>query len=481
MPPVEWKSFQRDRTRSRRSRRRRHPVTAPALPLVTQLFLQTPRKARERTAIYALHGWLESRRLPLSQLTVGLFQRFLTCPLGIRVIRKTSRLYCARLRNYLQYLRDRGLISFNPERFRRLTKPLPALAREYLASLAPTHRPSTCDGYATALRHFYTWLDDCELTLERLTRREITLWFQDMHAAGHASVTRHNTLLKIRAYLYWANERLVLQTAPDELIRTSDLPKLPRYLPRPLTAEADRELQRRLTALDDPRAWALLLMRRTGLRMSELLDLEYHCSRLDDRRPLLKVPLGKMNNERLVPLDSEAVDLIRRLQSVGPRPRPRLLYAKRGPRQNYHALVPVLHAVGRDLPDPAPLTSHRLRHTYATELLSAGMSLVGVMRLLGHRDHRMTLRYAAITPETVGDEYQKALAQLATKYRLPLPTPSPPENTNDPNQVLERLAHWVRQHSTSPTAPRALLRRIERLQRDVRRLAKPSAKKPVKK
>ena len=109
------------------------------------------------------------------------------------------------------------------------------------------------------------------------------------------------------------------------------------------------------------------------------------------------------------------------------------------------------------------------------------MSLVGVMRLLGHRDHRMTLRYAAITPETVGDEYQKALARLATKYRLPPFTPSPPENTNDPDQLLERLAYWVRQHAASPAAPRALLRRIERLQRDVRRLVKPAVKKSVKK
>jgi hypothetical protein len=113
----------------------------------------------------------------------------------------------------------------------------------------------------------------------------------------------------------------------------------------------------------------------------------------------------------------------------------------------------VLDAVGRDLPDPARITSHRLRHTYATELLSAGMSLVGVMRLLGHRDYRMTLRYAAITPETIGDEYQKALAQLATKYRIPPPTPSPPEGANDPDPLLERLARWARQHAASPTAP----------------------------
>jgi len=41
--------------------------------------------------------------------------------------------------------------------------------------------------------------------------------------------------------------------------------------------------------------------------------------------------------------------------------------------------------------------------------------------VLGHRDYRMTLRYTAFTPETIGEEYAKALAQLAKKYRLPTP------------------------------------------------------------
>lgn len=50
---------------------------------------------------------------------------------------------------------------------------------------------------------------------------------------------------------------------------------------------------------------------------------------------------------------------------------------------------------------------------------------------------------------------------------LPPPPLSPPENANDPDQLLERLVRWVRQLAMSLTAPRALLRRIERLQRDV--------------
>jgi len=48
--------------------------------------------------------------------------------------------------------------------------------------------------------------------------------------------------------------------------------------------------------------------------------------------------------------------------------------------------------LAEDLPLPEPLTTHRLRHTFATSLMNGGMSLVGIMKLLDHRDYRMTLR-----------------------------------------------------------------------------------------
>ena len=110
--------------------------------------------------------------------------------------------------------------------------------------------------------------------------------------------------------------------APDtELIRGRDLPKLPKYLPRPVPPDIDAMLQRRFKSSGCIYQLGLLLMRNTGLRIGELRSLEYHCIRFDHHRPLLKVPLGKLNNERLVPLDDDSVELIRRLQSIAPRSR----------------------------------------------------------------------------------------------------------------------------------------------------------------
>ena len=356
---------------------------------------------------------------------------------------------------------------------------LPSSAREFLASLAPTPRPGTCTNYAHALRTLYGWLERHDLEPPRLTRRELAPWFVELHAKGLAPITRYQILVRVRVYLHWLSEYQRMRAAPDDLIRQSDFPKLPQYLPRPLTVEADRELQHRLRNSKKPGAWGLLLMRRTGIRIGELRRLEYHCIRYDGRRPLLKVPLGKLNNERLVPLDDDSVELIRRLQSIAPPSRPWLLPGARlgSPPTMSHWLERILKAHSHGLPDPARITSHRLRHTYATEMLSAGMSLLAVMRLLGHRDYRMTLRYTAITPETIGDEYDKALSRLATKYRLPAPSSPVPTSASDPCELLDHLSRWLRNHTPSRPRLRALLKRIERLQHEVRRLkpSKPSA------
>lgn len=439
------------------------------LPRLARRFLQTTAHARVQAIVHAFHRWLDRRRLTLAELTPPLLEQFVARPRGARVCRRVRVVNKAWLRRYLLWLYERGLVSFVPEPGRPRPPELPALARTFLSSLVPTFRPATVHCYTFSLRKLYGWLDPRGLAPEHLTRREIERWFRWLHDLGLHPTSRHHILVEARAYLRWLGERRRMRTAPDELIRKSDFPKLPQYLPRPLSAEADRELQRRLVTSDDPTAWALLLMRRTGLRIGELRNLEYHCLRADDRRPLLKVPLGKLNNERLVPLDAASVELVRRLHATGPRPRSWLVPGAGGARAPYCRIRRVLMTHSRDLPEPARITCHRLRHTFATEMLGAGMSVLGVMRLLGHRDYHMTLRYAAITPEVVDDEYSKALAQLATKYQLSAPRSSL-EEAPGPDELLDQLSRWLRKHVSSPQPLRALLKRIDRLQREVRKI-----------
>lgn len=440
-----------------------------ARPQVPRRLLRTTANRREHSLVDALHRWLDQQQLTIAELTPDRLRQFLARPRRAPVARGTSARYRIWLRSYLQWLHDRAVIDFAAAPPRRRAPELPPLAREFLASLAPTHRPRTCEAYTYALRRLHGWLDARGLALERLTRSALAPWLQGLHAAGLCPASRRHILVDVRIYLHWRSEHGRMRTAPDELIRRSDFPKLPQYLPRPLTAEADRELQHRLGRSKAPGAWALLLMRRTGLRLGELRDLEYHCIRADGRHLLLKVPLGKLHNERIVPIDADSVELIQRLQSIAPRSRPWLVPGFDGAPMSAGRLRRVLELHSHGVADPARITSHRLRHTYATEMLGAGMSLLGVMRLLGHHDHRMTLRYTAITPEAVGDEYAKALERLAAKYRLPARPPTL-EPASEPDEILDHLARWLRKHASSHQRLRALLKRIVRLRHEVQSL-----------
>ncbi len=160
------------------------------------------------------------------------------------------------------------------------------------------------------------------------------------------------------------------------------------------------------------------------------------------------------------------------MQSAGSSERRRLLETPRGNQTNYRRYRAALREASDGLSTDGHLTPHRLRHTYATSLLSAGMSLVGVMHLLGHRDYRMTLRYAAITQETVTREYLKALAKIEVRYQPPSPAiPSPQQ---DPRRLLSDLARWIQKHighelGFKRTA-RALVKRLERIQADLQKL-----------
>lgn len=437
------------------------------LPLPARRFLRTSHRRRVHHIVHAFHRWLDRRQLTLAELTPPLLGQFLARPRHTRISRRVRVIYKVLLGHYLRWLHDRALVGFVPKPGRPPPQVLPALARTFLASLVPTFRPATIHCYVFSLRKLYRWLDRRGLAPELLTRPHIERWLRWLHDAGLHASSRHHVLVESRAYLRWLSERRRMRTPADDLIRRGDFPRIPRYLPRPLSAEADRELQHRLAASQDPAAWALLLMRRTGLRIGELRNLEFHCVRDDERRPLLKVPLGKLNNERLVPLDATSVELIRRLQSTGPRSRPWLVPGAGGARAPYGRIRQVLMMHSHGLPEPARITSHRLRHTFATEMLGAGMSLLGVMRLLGHRDYHMTLRYAAITPDVMDDEYTKALAQLATKYQLSARTPSLDE-IPEPDQLFDQLSRWLRKHTSSPPHLRTLLKRIDRLRREVR-------------
>lgn len=320
---------------------------------------------------------------------------------------------------------------------------LPRAARDFLSSLESTLKRTTCRHYRSSLRSFYRFLQNRRLPITQVQRRHLELWYHSLYTAGLSPSARGGQIQHVCRYFEWLYDNDQIQNKPRLLFRKEDFPKVTKRLPRPFPPEIDRELIARLQRSTCRYHWGLLLLRYTGMRIGELLVMPWDCLRTDDRGLVfIKVPPGKLDKERLVPLDTKAQKLVRDLQRLAPLPRAFLLQYPNGGKVHYNHLRQQLKDISGDLITSEPITSHRFRHTYATTLLNAGASLETIMRLLGHLDIHMTLNYAELTQHTVTKEFFAAIQQLEQEFSV-AQKPNL-QNGFDPRIALNDLACWFK-------------------------------------
>jgi integrase len=155
------------------------------------------------------------------------------------------------------------------------------------------------------------------------------------------------------------------------------------------------------------------LMLLHGLRSAEVLALNQEDALLAEAQLRVR---GKGNKLRILPLAPETVQLLDHyLRLERPNPSTASLFVLlKGPARGarispaglrslfrYHRLT-----TGIQLANP-----HRFRHTFASDMVRAGMSLPALMQLMGHADIETTLRYVQVTPQDVYLQYARAVAQ----------------------------------------------------------------------
>ncbi|MFN8792316.1 MAG: tyrosine-type recombinase/integrase [Bdellovibrionales bacterium] len=369
--------------------------------------------------------WLESESWTVQDLDAVRMRRFFTHMVHNKVHPHTRWKTRMLVFKFLQWLHSQDYPMRPPEDLLPYQKPrsdlidveLPAFAVQFLEMMSAKVKKSTLIGYRTACKHFHKFLEDENIELRTINRSHMEKYFKLLVDLRQKPCTRLSNLVVTRVYLNWLKDKKLIKEQPLKIITTQDYPRIPEYLPRPLPPEVDQLIQKRLAESDDRLHKALLLMRWTGVRIGELSRLSFECIHSDIHgHKFLKVPLGKLDNERLVPLDEKAVKLIQVIQrktrakfQVDP---PHLLSEKTLKPPATHVVMNAFREIYEDIKTDTPIVSHRLRHTYATELLSAGMNICALKEALGHRDIKMTLRYAAVTQEKVRTEYFAALQRM---------------------------------------------------------------------
>jgi integrase/recombinase XerD len=219
-----------------------------------------------------------------------------------------------------------------------------------------------------------------------------------LQRAGLAARTASRRLSALRQFHRFLLREGVRGDDPTALL---DAPRLPRTLPKYLSeqeVEALLEAARQLPGQRGAVARAALeILYATGLRVSELLTLPRRALAGDADVLLIR---GKGGKERIVPLSpaaKEAAGAITRQDAAT-----RYLFPGRDPRrpltrQAFFLLLK--HAALRAGLDPARVSPHVLRHSFASHLLAHGADLRSLQLLLGHADIATTQIYTHVLAE----------------------------------------------------------------------------------
>jgi len=261
----------------------------------------------------------------------------------------------------------------------------------------------TLDSYRRDLDGFARWLPGNGLDLAGVQRQHVFDYLAARTAQNYAARSNARLLSSLRAY-YAQQLRLgEMKHDPTALI---DPPKLGRSLPKALSeSEVDALLDAPdLEAPAGLRDRAMIeLMYAAGLRVSELVNLPTVAVNL--RQGVLRV-MGKGSKERLVPMGEEAQHWLERYLAearpalAGKRNLAPLFLTAGGEalsRQQFWVTVKRLAA--RAGIDPAKVSPHGLRHSFATHLLNHGADLRALQMLLGHSSLSTTQIYTLVARE----------------------------------------------------------------------------------
>ena len=243
--------------------------------------------------------------------------------------------------------------------------------------------------------------------LKDLERADLEAFIEHEQDRGLKISTVKTRMAFLMAFLHFLIEQnLIPGTAVKKPIRF----KLPDALPR---AIAPKDLRKLLCVIHNTRDRALiLLLLRTGIRIGEALGLTLNDIDLRDRK--VHLFQGEKNSlGRVVYFSDDAFFVLRRWLKRRDPEKQFLFYGQADRPLCYSAASSRFkkYLTRAKLTDKG-YTVHSLRHTYASELLNAGMRLECLQKLLGHQDIEMTGRYARLTDVTRKEEYFRAMAKI---------------------------------------------------------------------
>ena len=266
-------------------------------------------------------------------------------------------------------------------------------------------RPKTLYSLYTSIVFFLGMIKDNGKTrLEDVTKGDVEAFIEREQDRGIKITTIRTRLVGILSFLrYWMEEGIV---SPEVFFRRIRL-QMPERLPRAMEPD---DLQKLLSVIEGSRDRAMILvLLRTGMRIGELLTTKVTDVHIKERR--IEIYEAEKNRlGRVVYISDDAMSVLKAWFMMRDPHKDALFYATSKKAMSYSTARQIFaHYLQKAGLVHKGYTVHTLRHTFATELLNAGMRLECLQVLLGHRCIEETRRYARLTDKTREEEYFRAM------------------------------------------------------------------------
>jgi integrase/recombinase XerD len=307
---------------------------------------------------------------------------------------------------YPRYTQEERALRWALDRLAGWYMPGKVHVEEYVRSMYRRNfRPRT---YASALNAIYDFLSGVRVSgktcLEEISKRDIEAFIEHEQDRRLMLSTVRTKLHCVNAFLGYAIDTGVV--GAEVLARRIRLKK-PETLPRAMDPDDVRQF---ISGVDNPRDRAMIMvLLRTGMRIGELLNTKMNDLHLKDRK--IDIYEGEKNRQgRVVYLSDDAMAALKawlKIRDV----HPEFLFFAQGRKSMAYSTARLIFEqyIAKAGLAHKGYSLHALRHTFASELLNAGMRIECLQPLMGHTSLDVTRRYARLTDKTREDEYFRAM------------------------------------------------------------------------
>jgi integrase len=302
---------------------------------------------------------------------------------------------------------------------------LAVTADRYLGQIALSLRPGSVTSASIALRQFCWHLLDEHPDVEafaQVGRPQVESFKRSLlrRRTWNDRPLKPNTLRQRLLFLRSFFDRIIEWGWTDAPARPpvflSDVPAQDLPLPKALDdAAAARFLQAAEAEPDPRRRLVVQLLARTGMRVGEVCELRSNAVECRGGQWWLRVPLGKLHNDRVVPLHPRLVELLASWKDHADYGVGGLLITNDGRPLNRHSVTRMVRRIAK-VAGIGHIHPHQLRHTLATQALNRGMRLEAIGQLLGHRSLKMTAIYARMSDRNLAEQFRAVADRIDALY-----------------------------------------------------------------